>query len=144
MNNSTCRYFPLVLTPIVYFLKLPCHWAPFCQYYKQLLSRFSFLGLFLPNHLSFSASCPLFIQLSFFSSGLKPPSNSSVYFLLGTLCPKQNSMLITHMFTLSACRPTNLYNYKKSAVVIICTFLLYFLQGVKDFYNTVLRLFWHN
>lgn len=51
----------------------PCHRSLFCRSFKQLLSCFSFLALSLSNYLSFSASCPLFFQLSFFSPGFKPP-----------------------------------------------------------------------
>lgn len=88
------HYFPPVLTWYIYFLKLP---LSVLSLFQTAVIMLFFLVLFL----CLSASSPLFFQLSFCSSGFKPLPNSGIYFLSGTLCPQQNSMLITHTFTFS-------------------------------------------
>lgn len=102
-NILSWHYFPLVLTASIYFLKWLLSLAFILSLFQTAVITLFFLALSLSNRLSFSASSPPFFQLSFFSSGFKRPPNSGIYFLSGTLCPKQNSMLITHTLTLSRC-----------------------------------------
>lgn len=88
------HYFPPPLTRYIYFLKLP---LSVLSLFQTAVIMLFLLVLFL----CLSASSLLFFQLSFCSSGFKPLPNSGIYFLSGTLCPQQNSMLITHTFTFS-------------------------------------------
>lgn len=94
------HYFPLIylfskITPVIALC--------FVALSNSCYRAFPFwLFLFLTISLSqpaarYSSSCHSFLRDS------NPPPNSGIYFLSATLCPRQNSMLITHTFTLSRC-----------------------------------------
>lgn len=153
MNNSTCKTHCLAgisvqLTPFINFPK----WPIIGKYFVGFSN--SWVALFYP---SFSLSqLPTIFQLSFFSSGLKPPPNSSIYCLSGRItgllhtcsCFQHVCEFVYHINETYSKNPS-VHCYSGHLIcwvfyLFICVFVL--LNRWQDFNNNLFEAFpkWQN